>query len=345
MCPVCRGSSSQHPLRISRADRGSDDDLIEGILVCPNAQCQREYPVIDGVPLIVPEIRGYVAQQSHALWARDDLGAAVESLLGDCAGPGSTAESFRQALSLYAWDHYAEFDRDEPPNSEPGPGGIARVLARGLDEAGPMGEGPVVDFGCSVGRSTFEIAGRTGGLVLGVDLNFAMLRLASSLARGGPVKYARRRVGLVYDRRTFEADLPRRDLVDFWACDAAALPVPDSTFAGAVSLNLLDAIPDPFGHLLTIGRVLRPGGRAVIGCPYDWSATATNLEGWIGGHSQRGPDEGASEPRVRALFAADSPPGLELLGEVDHIPWHVRLHDRASMQYGMHLMIAGRPQA
>jgi SAM-dependent methyltransferase/uncharacterized protein YbaR (Trm112 family) len=342
VCPVCRGETA-HTLRVTAVDRGGGDDVLEGTLGCPNPACLREYPVIDGVPVIVPAIRAYVEQQGHAIWMRDDLGETAESLLGDCAPPGSAAEAFRHQLGSYTWDHYAEFDPAEPRDSNPEPGGVARLLARGLEGLGPLPDGPVLETGCSVGRGSFELAERTGRLVLGVDLNFAMLRLAQAVLQTGRVRYARRRVGLVYDRREFDVPF-RRDLVDFWACDAAALPLTDCTFAVAVSLNLLDAIPDPLGHLTDLARVLIPGGRAVIASPYDWSASATAVEGWLGGHSQRGPGGGASEPLVRALLTPGAHPGslgnLRVAGEVDGFPWHVRLHDRAVMQYRAHMLIA-----
>ena len=111
-----------------------------------------------------------------------------------------------------------------------------------------------------------------------------------------------------------------------------------------MSLNLLDAIPDPLGHLRELARVLRSGGQAMIGSPYDWSASATAVEGWLGGHSQRGPGGGASESVVRALLTPGAHPAsledLHLTGEIDDIPWSVRLHDRATMLYRVHLSLA-----
>ena len=46
--------------------------------------------------------------------------------------------------------------------------------------------------------------------------NFAMLRLASRALRQGRMRYARRRVGLVYDRE--EREVAVSELVDFWCC-------------------------------------------------------------------------------------------------------------------------------
>src|SRR5260370_11265467 len=168
----------------------------------------------------------------------------------------------------------------------------------GAEACGPSSSlpaGPVIDAGCSVGRSSFALAERADGLVLGVDLNFAMLRLASEVLRLGTVCYPRRRVGLVYERREFPARFARSENVDFWACDVSALPFPPGTFGLAVSMNVLDCVSGPRELLVSLGRVLKTGGKAVLTCPYDWSSSATPVEGWLGGHSQQSPPPGSRQ--------------------------------------------------
>ena len=81
------------------------------------------------------------------------------------------------------------------------PGAVVRCLEQGLSLLSRGVEPPAIDLGCSVGRSTFVLAGRCDGPVLGVDVNFSMLRLAARVLRSGVVRYPRRRVGIVYDRR------------------------------------------------------------------------------------------------------------------------------------------------
>ena len=90
---------------------------------------------------------------------------------------------------------------------------------RCLDACWPhmkFGSGPLLEVGTSVGRSTFEMAARTDGLVLGIDLNIAMLRIATRVLREGRVKYPRRRIGVVYDQRDFEVSFEAADRVDFF---------------------------------------------------------------------------------------------------------------------------------
>jgi SAM-dependent methyltransferase len=341
---VCRAPGDEAPLTVWRVEREEGDELLDGLLLCSRARCQREYPVIDGLPVIVGPIRAFVTDNLTSLLARDDLPPLLETALGDCAGPGSWLDATRQHLSSYAWDHWGDLDPAEAPDPAHAPGGLRRVLAEGLTLAGDAAQpaGPALDAGCSVGRTTFELAARGHELVLGVDLHVPMLRLARRVLREGVVRYPRRRVGMVYDRREFVVDLPNRDRVDLWCCDATALPLPAGSFALATSLHVVDSISSPFDHLRSLGAVLRPGGRCVLATPYDWSTAATSVERWLGGHSQRAEHGGSSEAALRALLTGEQAreTGLELLAERLDVPWTVRLHDRSVVRYSSHVVAA-----
>jgi SAM-dependent methyltransferase len=180
--------------------------------------------------------------------------------------------------------------------------------------------------------------------VVGVDLHHAKLRVAARVLDEGRVVYARRRVGLVYDRRAFSAHFSGAARVDFWSADAAAQPFGPSAFAAVFALNLLDCTSSPLEVLQESARLLRPGGKLVLACPYDWSSNATPVESWIGGHSQRGIGGGASEPLVRALLTPGAHPqslaGLEIVHELDGLDWNVRLHDRSHVSYRLHALVA-----
>lgn len=348
ICPVCRSARPEgSPLAIAAAIREEGDDLLEGILACTSPDCLREYPVLDGIPILVAGLRGWMEGSLLQILERDDLSPELESLLGDASGPGSAFDTTRQHLSAYAWDHYGDLDPGAETN--PPPGSAVRLLERALTldtlagETGEIPPAPVLDVGCSVGRTTFRLAERLGRPVVGIDLSFGMLRVAGRVLREGRLRYPRRRVGMVYDRREVAVDLPGRDLADFWCCDAAALPFPGGTFALGASLNVLDCVASPRESLVELGRVLQPGGSALLATPYDWTPGATPVEAWLGGHSQRGANRGASEPVLRALLGGGHPaavPGLALAAEEPAFPWRVRLHDRSVMEYAVHLVVA-----
>ena len=118
------------------------------------------------------------------------------------------------------------------------------------------------------------------------------------------------------------------------------------TFSLAVNMNVLDCVYSPREMLLSIARALKADGRLVLSCPYDWSAGVTPLESWLGGHSQRSPAAGASDAMLRSLLTpgahSSSIDGLKLTAELDQLPWQVRLHDRSTVSYLAHLVVATR---
>lgn len=349
VCPRCRlADGVASPVELVAVLREADGDIAEGVLACTRPVCRLEFPIIDGAPILVPDVRGFVSQALLPLLARDDLSATMEGLIGDCAGPGSVFDLMRQHAGLYAWDHYGDLDPQEPTTGEnaAAPGGARACLAAGLalldGSADGLPAGPAIDLGCATGRLSFDLAARTDDLVLGIDLNVAMIRLARRVLTDGQVAYPRRRVGVVYDRRCFDACLDAADRVDFWLADVLALPFAEPAFGLATAVNLIDCVGSPAALPAVVANLLRPGGAAVIATPYDWSSAATPVEGWIGGHSQRGPQHGASEPLMRALLTPGAHPqsveGLRLVGEHPGVPWHLRLHDRATMAYAVHVL-------
>jgi SAM-dependent methyltransferase len=264
-------------------------------------------------------------------------------MLGDCCGPDCWYETVRQQLSSYSWGHYGDLDPRETKHP-PLPGSVMRVLEAARGVGLRTLSGPAIDVGCSVGRTAFELAAESDDLVLGVDVHVAMLRLAHRVLRRGIVTYPRKRVGLVYDRREFSARFEHHENVDFWACDATELPFSDGTFAAAVNLNVLDSVRSPVDLITNVARLMRPGGRVLFSSPYDWSCVVTPLESWLGGHSQRGPHHGSAEPILRALLTPGAHPQsvkqLRIVAERDDVPWTVRIHERSTVSYKLHVIVA-----
>jgi hypothetical protein len=160
--------------------------------------------------------------------------------------------------------------------------------------------------------------------------------------RDGRAVYPLRRVGLVYDRREVDVpDVPAEHM-SFWCCDVAATPFGDGVFAGALSLNVLDIVSSPLGHLLELGRTLTGGGPALLSTPYDWTAAATPVGAWIGGHSQRGEPHGSSAAELRRILSpgaeAGVDTGLTIAAERDPVPWRVRTNERSATEYALHLL-------
>jgi SAM-dependent methyltransferase/uncharacterized protein YbaR (Trm112 family) len=349
VCPRCQTERQViAPLTLATILKQDDEHIIEGVLHCSDAACQLEYPIIDGIPIIVPHIRKYLSENLYHINERDNLTETIESILGDAAGPGTFMDATRQHLSTYTWDHYHDLNpdkiRDEFPIEIPTGSSIVNCLDAGLrlvNHDPNKTKGPAIDIGCSVGRTSFELARNVQALTLGIDVNFSMLRTAHKVLREGIVQYPLKRIGIVYDRQEFKAEFANSQLVDFWACDALALPFAEKTFAFASAFNVFDSVTSPRDLLAAIGALLKPDGKAIMATPYDWSPAATPIETWIGGHSQRGPDHGAPEPLLKKLLTPGahqlSIENLKISGEIPNHPWTVRTHSRSITVYSAYI--------
>jgi SAM-dependent methyltransferase len=238
----------------------------------------------------------------------------------------------QSTLSSYAQGHYeAE-------------GGLAPLLDVAVPLLSEPPSGVWLDTGCATGGGCFELVARGADLAVGIDTNIAMLRFARRLVTEGRATYPLRRTGVVYDERTVEVDDVHLDRIELWACSATALPFCDGSLDGALSLNVVDSIDVPVFHLAEMGRVLKKGAEALIACPYDWTTRVTELPRWIGGHSPRSPSEGSPANEMRRLLSDESPPEmnirLRLVREQESVPWRVYLHERATIEYQTHVMVA-----
>jgi SAM-dependent methyltransferase len=102
----------------------------------------------------------------------------------------------------------------------------------------------VLEVGCGPGHLSIRMARQLGLDVTGLDLDPAMIEVARANA----------------DRA---ADDDRRE-PSFVLGDVASLPFPDASFDVVVSTLSLHHWADPRAGLSEIGRVLRPGGRALV---------------------------------------------------------------------------------
>jgi arsenite methyltransferase len=108
----------------------------------------------------------------------------------------------------------------------------------------------ILDVGCGPGFFVAEMLDAVGsqGWVTGVDMEPTMLAVAAKRTEG-------------------------HDNVAFYESQATSLPVPDGVFDAAVSVQVLEYVPDVSAALAEIHRALRPGGRVVI-WDIDWATVS-----------------------------------------------------------------------
>jgi arsenite methyltransferase len=105
----------------------------------------------------------------------------------------------------------------------------------------------ILDVGCGPGFYVAELLDEVGerGSVVGLDSSAPMLELARRRTAG-------------------------RENVEFREADAVALPEGDADFDAALSVQVMEYVPDVESALAELWRVLRPGGRILI-WDIDWS--------------------------------------------------------------------------
>jgi SAM-dependent methyltransferase len=345
VCPRCRSERQLDALlALDTIAQQSGDHIIEATLRCSDTRCGQVYPVIDGIPVIVPAVEQYLKDNFYHLTARNDFSHAIESLLGEISGPGAVFNNSRHHLSSYGWDHYGDLAPEGMLPVQQGgvtPGNAVACLEKGLSLLGAQLQAPCLDIGCAVGRTTFQLASQGTGPVLGVDLNFWMLRTAQQVLRQGRLLFPLKRVGMVYDRFEFAVSLPGAEAVDFWACDARALPFAKGSFGFVNALNVFDVVSAPGNFLCSLRDSLRADGAAVLSTPYDWSPPVP-VKHWIDGHEQGDMDTSTRDTILSAMLTPGEHPGaiqgLTVVGEEAHHPWHVRVHNRRTASYDTHIV-------
>lgn len=318
--------------------RAINGDVWSGILRCMAADCARTYPIIDGAPILVPDVPAWLSANLHlVLQGELDL-PELESLVGAAVGPDAAFNVVRQQQASYAHDHYGDlFEQSSAQADADGAGSIRRCLAVVRDQLSSAC-GPVLDIGCAAGRTTFDLAAGTPYPVLGIDLNWPLLKIARGVIDRGVASYPHRRAGIRYERRTVPVTFPDQERADFWVADALALPFSPATFGQMIALNVIDCVAEPLALLREAGRALVEQGQFALATPYDWGSHATPPSAWL--------DSGDA-----LLWALDQSAQLtpethvKPFGPRLELDWEVRLHDRAKVKYKSELLMFSKYRA
>jgi SAM-dependent methyltransferase/uncharacterized protein YbaR (Trm112 family) len=340
VCPACRRTEQSEgapqlllsTLAVDTQHRVDDSGrLLDGALVCLG--CARRYPVVEGLPLLVPEPAAWLAEAllPLLLLGRPTARAAmsIETLAHLAASSSADAPlpKLLERLSTY-------LDASWGDCAEPAPAlvgdplfprlGAAPLLER-LEALPPVEQ--TVELGAGCGRAAFALSSRSSR-TLALDLDPAALLCAQALGTGQPLRALRRVGGRSFVPVTLHPTAPARNL-HFIVGDALDPPLAPGGFDRAAALHLLDNVPDPAQLLTVLDGLLRPGGELLLATPYAWSAGLTDES------RQLDPDT----LRRRLLEGQELSCTYALVDETE-LSWTLRRDARSAVRYGVHYLRA-----
>lgn len=151
----------------------------------------------------------------------------------------------------------------------------------------------VLEIGCNVGRTCFELS-KEFEEVVGIDLSARFFHLAVSLKDTGTLSYMRKDEGDLTDYKTIQLDgfdfYPFKERVSFNqqpdVCNIDNIKFKD--FDLIFSGNVIETLYNPKDFLMKIEKYLVPKGIFILASTYDWKNEITPLGNWLGGFKQDG---------------------------------------------------------
>lgn len=365
VCPACRRLTERgrelHTLCLVQTLRSAPEpgvrggplppapEIEEGVLQCVNPDCRRRYPILGGVPIILPpsgspslaatdgasSLSALAAGQLAALLTLQPEIAALLALDGPDEAP---VPRLLEHLSIYLdahWGDCAMPPPDGPPSRTAGHGGRYLFDALAGRTAAPVRR--AVELGCSVGRGLREL-GRGAELVVGVELHLGALLCAHQLLRGEPLPYARRVIGRHYAPARIAPPTPLAGARALLCGDALDPPLLPQDFDRVVACNLLDSVRSPAGLLAVLDGLCVPGGELILASPYSWQSGVVQEGGRLGGA-----DPAADLRTLLHSGGIGLATGLEAAYTVEEeheLTWELRRDARSAHTYMVHFLRA-----
>lgn len=169
-----------------------------------------------------------------------------------------------------------------------------RCVTDTLDLGGIPANARALDVGCSVGRSSFELA-RHCAEVIGIDYSQSFISAAQTLAAEGRLNYRYVTEGTACEEAdALVADGINRSRVTFETGDAMNLRSDLGSFDVVLACNLICRLPEPLKFLHRLPDLVQPGGQLVMTTPFTWLEEYTPPDNWLGGVTAQDSFEGLS---------------------------------------------------
>ncbi|MGC6423542.1 MAG: putative 4-mercaptohistidine N1-methyltransferase [Lentimonas sp.] len=143
-----------------------------------------------------------------------------------------------------------------------------------------------LDLGCSVGRSSFELA-RHCEEVIGIDYSHAFIDAANRLQQGGSHLATRLDEGSASTELQVSVDPSiDRSRVSFEQGDAQNIRADIGLFDVVIACNLICRLPEPMKLIDRLIELVEPGGQLFVTTPFTWLEEYTPSENWLGDGAQ-----------------------------------------------------------
>ncbi|NQY93492.1 MAG: putative 4-mercaptohistidine N1-methyltransferase [Campylobacteraceae bacterium] len=151
----------------------------------------------------------------------------------------------------------------------------------------------VLDLGCAVGRSSFELANHFDEVVA-IDYSHKFIEVAKNLQESVQIDFSVTLEGDLSEKRSIDLKtldlLENKNNITFLQGDAQNLDASLNNFDLIFCSNLIDRLQDPKVFLKAIQSRLSENGVLVLLSPYTWLEEYTPKKNWIGGYEKNGQD-------------------------------------------------------
>ena len=145
----------------------------------------------------------------------------------------------------------------------------------------------VLEVGCSVGRSCFELANHFDS-VTGLDFSARFIQIANQMKEADSVLYSIPVEGEIMEfkeQKLSQLQLSQyADRCTFFQQDATNMKPHFTGYDMVVAVNLIDRLYDPAKFLTDIHNRMNENGILMISSPYTWLEEHTEKSNWLGGY-------------------------------------------------------------
>jgi len=188
----------------------------------------------------------------------------------------------KQQISDYLHFHYCDDKYFGVPNF---PKNCIDTLIQKVDLSSKH---KALDLGCSVGRSSFELA-KHFEKVEGIDFSFGFIEKANEIKDNGEIQYSIIDEGSISQERASklsELNLGEvKNKAFFYQGDACNLKSEFTGYDLVFGGNLIDRLPNPKKFLKDITARINSNGYLVLTSPYTWLEDFTSKDLWPTGRT------------------------------------------------------------